>query len=222
MVVMYKERYFLLLSSLLLILTVCGFSDNLFWDIKQPSNSDPKFLIHGSFCLVWMIMLVVQAAIINTGRPDVHKKVGVVGFAISLGMIVSTVYIFAAVWKGWGNMDPYIKANRILFASFVFCLILAFLFRKKSDWHKRLIIVGTLLVMEPVLSRVFGIAEITVLKDMSDSRLDLFWYVAVFTLWGMLFFSLILYDWFLLKRIHTVTYCSFGWLLAVWAGVHFI
>jgi len=41
--------FFPIASFLLLFLTIAGFWDNLFTDVGQPSNSDPKFIVHGLF-----------------------------------------------------------------------------------------------------------------------------------------------------------------------------
>jgi hypothetical protein len=41
--------YFSGISVLLLLLSIIAFSDNLFTDVGQPSNRDPKFIIHGLF-----------------------------------------------------------------------------------------------------------------------------------------------------------------------------
>ncbi len=39
-----KKNYFLVASVALLLLSIIGFSDNLFTDIGQESNSDPKYV----------------------------------------------------------------------------------------------------------------------------------------------------------------------------------
>ncbi|MFD2099326.1 hypothetical protein [Flagellimonas iocasae] len=56
-----EKYYYPIVSSLLLVLSVLAFSDNLFWDIGQQSNSDPKFIVHGLFMLAWFITFVVQS-----------------------------------------------------------------------------------------------------------------------------------------------------------------
>ena len=54
-----RKNYFFWASFFLLFLSVFAFSDNLFYDVKQESNSDPKFIIHGLFFLAWFIILVI-------------------------------------------------------------------------------------------------------------------------------------------------------------------
>ena len=216
------RKYFLIISSLLLLFSVWGFSDNLFWDIGQPSNKDPKFVVHGLFCLAWMIFLVVQSALIANRSVALHRKIGLAGFAVALAMMASTLYLFVAIWKGWANMAPFVKANRILFASFAICVMWAILARRKPAWHKRLMLVGTFFIMEPMLSRVFGTAEITLLKDMSDSQLDAAWYMVVYPLWASLFASLFVHDWLTTKQFHPVTVSASSWIVLVLIGVHWM
>lgn len=216
------RRYFALISATLLVLAVWGFSDNLFWDTGQPSNSDPKFVVHGLFCLAWFIVFFVQSMLVANRNAALHRKLGLVGLAIAVGTIISTVYLFAAIWKGWENMAPFVKANRVLFASYAICVCWAFYLRRRSAWHKRLMLVGTLFMMEPILSRVFGTAEITILKGLSDGQLDFYWYVVVFSLWAGLFLSLFVYDWLTSKRFHPVTLGGAGWLVSAWTAVHFV
>lgn len=217
-----SRDYYFGISVVILLLSVWGFSDNLFWDVGQPSNSDPKFIVHGLFCLAWMVMLVVQTSLVRQRNVRLHMKLGLLGMAIAAGVTISTVYVFVVIWSGWENMAPFVKANRILFASYSICVVAAFLNRRRPDWHKRLMIVATLFMMEPILSRVFGTMEMTVLRGMTDSQLDLYWYFVVFALWGALFASLLWHDLKTLKRVHPVSICGAGWVVAVWIAVQFI
>ena len=47
------SAYLSITSALLLFLGVVAFSDNLLTDVAQPSNRDPKFIIHSLFGLAW-------------------------------------------------------------------------------------------------------------------------------------------------------------------------
>jgi hypothetical protein len=62
-----KKNYFFYCSLVLLFLSLFAFSDNLIYDVKQESNSDPKFIIHGLFFLAWFVLLVIQTGYIRKG-----------------------------------------------------------------------------------------------------------------------------------------------------------
>jgi hypothetical protein len=63
-----RRRYFSVAAALLLALTLLGFSDNLLINVGQPSNGDPKFVVHGLLCLAWMAIFAAQANLVRTGN----------------------------------------------------------------------------------------------------------------------------------------------------------
>jgi uncharacterized membrane protein len=106
-------------------LSVAAFSDNLFTDIGQPSNRDPKFIAHGAFGLAWYALLVVQANLIRTRNITLHKRIGIAALVVAAGVVVSTLYIFIVTWKGWSNMGPEVRANRLFLPGYALCVSLA-------------------------------------------------------------------------------------------------
>lgn len=202
-----RKNYFFITSLLLLFLSLVAFSDNLFYDVKQDSNSDPKFIIHGLFFLAWFVLLVVQTGYIRKGNYKAHRTLGVTGMLVGLGVVISTFYVFVAVYKGWNAMPGFVKANRFLTTSFALLLLLAYLQRKNGVKHKRYIYVGTLYVLGPVLDRVAG--KLGVVNDMSFILFEA-------VVWNTLFLSLFIYDWRTLRKIHPISYIGFGWFYVVW------
>ncbi len=199
-----KKIYFLTASILLFILSVIGFSDNLFTDVHQKSNSDPKFIIHGLFCFAWFIILIIQTNFIRKGDYKTHMKLGIAGLITAICVFVSTVYIFVVIYKGWDAMFFYAKANRFFMPTYALFVWLGYRNRKHAVNHKRYMYVGTLFMLGPILDRAAGrIIPIP---------------VEIFTpaVWNLFFISLFIYDWISLKRIHPITYLSFIWFYIVW------
>jgi hypothetical protein len=207
--------YFPVASVLLLLLTLIGFSDNLVTDVGQPSNSDPKFIIHGLLCGAWMILLAVQASLVSAGNVRLHRKFGIAGVLIAIGVTVSTVWVFIAVWKGWGAMTPEVKANRLLLPSYSLFVALAFLRRRRPDWHRRLIYVGTLFMLEPVLARAYDPLLYPFEGWFTDRQADLAFLPWLFLVWLAFFLSLFLYDARVARRIHPVTIGGLLWFGAI-------
>lgn len=213
-----RKNYFSLASGLMLALTLWGFSDNLIWNVGQPSNHDPKFIIHGLFCLAWMLILFTQANLARKGNARLHRKLGMAGLIAAFGVTISTIHIFVAVWKGWDSMPFYLKANRLLLPSYSLFVLLGFLNRKRSDWHKRYLFVATLYMLEPVLSRAFDPLE-PLLSGLSDSQVDFYWWIFFVVVWNAFFLSLFVYDWLVARRIHPVTAGGLAWFYAILAIV---
>lgn len=216
-----RRHYFPVASILLLALTVLGFSDNLFTNVGQKSNADPKFIVHGLFCLAWMILLAVQANLVGRGNVRLHRTLGMAGMGVAAGVVLSTLWVFVAVWKGWDAMQVVGKANRVLLPGFAVLVTLGFLNRARPDRHKRLIFVASLYMMEPVLSRAFDPFD-PILDLFTEDQVDRAWWVFFVGVWNALFLSLIAYDWATLRRIHPVTAGGYAWFCAVWSAIWFV
>ena len=213
-----KRRYYSYATGILLFLTVWGFSDNLLWRIDQPSNSDPKFIAHGSFCLGWMLVLFAQANLVRTRNVALHRKLGVAGFLTAIGVTVSTLYVFWAVWRPWREMYVFVQANRLLLPGFTLLVLLAFVNRTRPDWHRRYVFLASLYMLEPVLSRAFGPLE-PLLTSFTDSQIDAVWWVFFVASWNALFLSQFAYDRAVLGKIHPATKRATILFYAIWVAV---
>ena len=212
--------YFSITSALLLFLSVTAFSDNLFTDIGQSSNSDPKFIIHGLFGLAWYALLVIQANLVRVRNIKLHRKLGIATLIVAIGVTLSTLYIFIVVWKGWGHMGTEVRANRLFLPGYATCLLLAWLRRGQPDWHKRLMFAGTFFMLGPVLSRAYDPligSWMESLFPVFSARVDEVGFLVFYWgIWNGFFLSLALYDWNMLRRIHPVTVAGFAWFVLTW------
>src|SRR5690606_37183724 len=76
--------YFSVVTVVLLVLGVVAFSDNLFTNITQPSNRDPKFVVHGLFGLAWYVLLATQANLVRQCNLRLHRKLGIATFVVAI------------------------------------------------------------------------------------------------------------------------------------------
>lgn len=200
-----RKNYFQIASIVLLMLSIIAFSDNLFTDVGQKSNSDPKFIIHGLIMFSWFILFVFQTNFIRKGNYNAHMKLGIAGFVSAILVVISTVYIISEVYQGgWNTLKYFEKAILLLIPSFAVLVLLGYLYRKNGNRHKRFIYVGTLLILEPILDRVAA--------NLHIGNNELF----VILVWNGLFISLFVYDWMTLKKIHKISWMGFVWLYVVW------
>jgi hypothetical protein len=215
-----RPAYFAVTTTILLILSLVAFSDNLFTDIGQPSNSDPKMVVHGLFGLVWYLLLALQANLVRVRNLRLHRRLGITTFLVGLGVTLSTLWVFIAVWKGWGAMSAEARANRLLLPGFALALLLAWRWRTRADWHKRLILAGTFLMLGPVLARCYDPLIVSWLEPLAPGvmmRMDEVGFLIFFVgLWIGSFASLARYDWLTLRRVHPVTITGFIWLMTSW------
>lgn len=217
-----RNFYYTLFTFIMLVLGLVAFSDNLLTDIDQPSNKQPSIVIHGIFALAWMVLLVVQANWVRTSNLSAHRKLGPYVFAVGAGLVLSTLVVFYGSFRGFDVMPPQVLANRIMLPLFGVALFFAWRRRHLAAWHKRLIILGTVLTLSPILSRAVDRILTWVVPGQSEGGLDLLfvgWFAGV---WTALLASHWVYDYWTLRRIHPVTIMATVALYGVYALVYSI
>ena len=198
--------YFPIMTTLLLVLSLLAFSDNLVTDVHQPSNSDPQMAVHGLFAAAWVSLFAVQAWLIYLRKIAAHRKLGQAVFVVGIGLVLSTLYLFVSKFHGWAAMEPEVLANRLLLPVFVICAGLAWQRRNRADWHKRLLLVGTMALLEPVLARTYDPLTGWMLPATMSEALDTALFLSyLFGTWLAFLGSLWLYDRATFGRIHPVT-----------------
>ncbi len=212
-----RARYFFVVAALILFaLTLVAFWDNLVTDTGQASNHDPKFIVHGLFCGAWIIILVVQALLVSRRNVRLHRKLGIAGLLIAAGVTLSTIWVFWAVWKGWAAMSPDVRANRLLLPGYTLLVTLAYLNRRRPEWHKRYIIAGTLFMLQPILDRVYDPLLVPFMSGMTEKQIDAAFQPIIFAIWLGFFAALFVYDAMVIRRIHRVTAGALAWFAVAW------
>lgn len=210
-----RRYYFPAVFIVLFALSIAAFWDNLVTDVGQPSNSDPKMIVHAAFAALWMLTLVLQSVFIRSGNIRLHRKLGTAGFLAAAGVIASTVYLFAVKWTGWALMEPETKANRLLLPAFAISILLAYRNRRRPEIHKRLVLAGTLFLLEPILARLYDPYLVPVLPD-AVNRWDAVSYLVYLAgTWSAFYASLLVYDRLLLRRPHPVSLSGFALAIAL-------
>jgi len=154
------DRVFFSLMILLLWGTVLfGFSRTYFLAgmVLAPL---PNLLIHvhGAAFTLWMLLLLVQSALITTHQVRVHRQLGVAGFILAVLMVVLGLFAAAdALRRGSGPLGLDSKTffvipitDMVLFSLFVFS---AYRARFKPEAHKRLILIATIALMGAGIGR---------------------------------------------------------------------
>ncbi len=211
--------FFPIASLFLLFLTIAGFWDNLFTDVGQPSNSDPKFIVHGLFCGSWMIALLAQSLLVNRGNVRLHRKLGMFALVAAIGVALSTIWVFVVVWKGWALMTPEVRANRLLLPSYALFVGLGCRFRRAPEQHKRFMYTGTLFMLEPILARAYDRLLVPFMTGLTEAQIDAVFLPTLFAVWVSFFLALFAYDWALARRVQAVTAGALLWFASIWAIV---
>ncbi|MEK7316939.1 MAG: hypothetical protein AAB011_12220 [Candidatus Eisenbacteria bacterium] len=123
----------------------------------------PLLILHGILFTSWILLFLVQVRLVAAKRTDIHRKLGVA--AAMLAVVMPAVGALAAITsakKGFTppNGPPALVflmiplADMILFSTLT---ALGLYFRRRSDIHKRLMLLATLAILTPAIARIWFI-----------------------------------------------------------------
>ena len=86
-----ERRFYTGMALAMLVAAYVGFARSFFLRPlfpEWPSPSEPIFYVHGAFFSAWCVLLVIQAVLVGAGRTDVHRKLGLLGVIVAVGMVI--------------------------------------------------------------------------------------------------------------------------------------
>lgn len=154
------------------IISMVGFWPSYFAPMIARNYQSPSSVMqfHVLFCMAWLVLLVSQPLLIIQGRPRLHRTIGVFGALVALGVVVTGVAVQIDVMplrakqgdelNAVGN--PFIRLTLLLV--YAVCIGLALVARRRIDWHKRLMLIGSFALLQSPVDRmtanVFGLQNI--------------------------------------------------------------
>lgn len=203
------ERIFY--SFMAILLCVCvfiGFAPTYFEaGLPNPPLPSPILHIHGAVFTLWMLLFVVQVALISARRVHWHRSFGTVAFSlppimIVLGVIAAIDALHRQVMIG--PLDPAVSLAIPLIgiAGFTVVIYASWRARRRPDAHKRLILIATM----GLVSAAFG--------RFPWSRIGLPPAAGAVTGLGVLLLIFIVYEVVTLRRIHPSTAWSAPFVFA--------
>ncbi len=194
-----ERVYFGGMAILLCATVVIGFIPTYFGAgmLRAPLPS-PILHVHGAVFTLWMVLFLIQAALISARRVAWHRSLGTVAFClppimIVLGVIAAIDALHRRVMIG--PLDPAVSLSIPLLGISCFAVVIfaAWRTRRRPDAHKRLILIATIGLADAALGRF------------PWSRIGLAPAAGAVTGLGVLILLVIAYDLFSLRRLHRST-----------------
>jgi hypothetical protein len=147
----FLSRYFYFCMALVMaVLGAWAFSNTV--DARLLHAKPPRPLLlwfHGAAFSAWVVLFVAQSAWVRVRKVGVHRALGWFGVALAAFMIVSG-YIVSIVMIRFEMTVLHLK-NAASFLSILWCdliifgacMALAIYFRKRPEYHRRLVLVGS-------------------------------------------------------------------------------
>jgi uncharacterized integral membrane protein len=146
------DRYFYFgMSLLILVLVTAMFSTTVPARLFHPKTAPPYIVwIHGAVFYGWVLFFMLQSGLVKIRKTRWHRSIGWFGLALGLavlGLGVSTTiamhrFEFLTLHQG---QDAIISISVPLWDMVCFAVVfsLAILWRKKLEYHRRLMLIAT-------------------------------------------------------------------------------
>ncbi|HUI84687.1 MAG TPA: hypothetical protein VL240_10710 [Candidatus Binatia bacterium] len=203
----FLGRYFYFCMSLVMAaLVVWGFSHTVGASLFHAKPPRPLLLwIHGAAFSTWIVFFIAQSALVRVRKVSVHRFLGWFGTGlatvmVALGCTITVVMTrFDSIVLHQKDVDSFVSipfSDMIVFGT---CMALAIYWRKKPEFHRRLVFVATCALM-----------------DAAIGRFD-FWYNhSIFYLGlDLLIVSGMVRDWVVDRRVHKVYLCALPLMMVV-------
>lgn len=113
---------------------------------------------HGVVMTLWVVLFITQVGLVAAGRTDIHRRLGLAGAALAvLLLVLGTLTAIDAARHGKPPGPPplvFLAITLSVLVVFAIFVAAALYFRKRSDYHKRLMVLATLTVIQPAVARV--------------------------------------------------------------------
>jgi uncharacterized membrane protein YozB (DUF420 family) len=154
-----SARFNALMGMAMAAIVVLGFSRTYY--LKELFETPPLTLrlhLHGLALTLWLVLFVVQASLVERGRLSVHKTLGIAG-AVLAAFIVAVTFAAAIEAARLDGDHGGITAVDRLYSSVLVISIFglfvatAIVLRRRPEIHKRLMLLATITVIGPGVTR---------------------------------------------------------------------
>lgn len=155
------EKYFYFAMSLLIAaIVVAGFSRTVNQNLFHPAVPRPILLwIHGAAFTLWIVFYILQSALVRVRKVKWHRLLG--WFGVGLAAIMVPLGVSVAIIMG--RFDKHVlhipETDTFLSVPFgdmiIFTVLvgLAIYWRRKPEYHRRLLFLGTCALLDAAFGR---------------------------------------------------------------------
>lgn len=155
-----KPSFFLVMAIVGLLAALIGFAKTFFIPVAKGSFEAPVIIhVHGAFAFAWIFLFVIQTSLIHFRNYRLHKYMGISGIFIAAGIFITMIptaifVVHREMSQGFGESAYSGLLGVVTSGVLFFGLVLAGIInRKKPDYHKRLMLLATIVVLWPAWFR---------------------------------------------------------------------
>jgi hypothetical protein len=166
----WRRSFFVVMTALLSLAVLVGFARTLYLRPLFGLPDMPGYLyVHGAVLTSWFALLAVQVSLVRRGSTATHRRVGPYGAVLAVAVIGTGCFTLAlgdapfvdeSLSRSFGNL--------LSLVGFAFCVSVGVVLRNRPEAHKRLMLLGSILITAPALDRA---GQLPVLQRVIDPLL---------------------------------------------------
>ena len=204
-----RGSFFVVMAALLAITVFIGFAPTFYLRSSYNPNKELSTLlhVHGFALSAWILLFLVQTVLIARGSRILHRRLGWLMAGLAVTILVLMCAAIREQLRRVPPMPPPALALAFgLFDVIVFAMLVggAICWRSRPDWHKRLLLAATILLVEAAVVRIVAFHGIHEPLHLMLSQV----------LSAVLFFApCFIYDWATRRKIHPATIMGLGLIM---------
>lgn len=158
----HERRFFFSMAIAILVTVVTGFGSQLAARRVWFADFPWQVHLHAIVFSAWILLYAVQSGLVVQGHHlTLHRRLGWAGAVIAsimvpLGISVTLMAIARGSITGIFPLGLFLALDVLHIIGFGVLTYAAFRLRQNAEWHKRLMLCGTVLLTAPAFSRLFG------------------------------------------------------------------
>ena len=158
----FERWFYISCATMVVVVTLAGFSVDLEL-LKDMSGISLLVRFHAAVMFTWVCLFVVQILLVAMGRTQWHRRLGIFGVILAVLLVaVGSTTAMTAAQLGGDHLPPGMPINFFLAGSFELLILFSVFvsagiaLRRRSDYHKRLMLLATLPLLDAALARFIG------------------------------------------------------------------
>jgi len=153
------QRFFTRLAQGLAALIVFGFAQWALRGFVAPLKTPIWIHLHGLAMLGWLALIVTQNTLAGNGNLALHRRLGwaslvlvaaIMGFGIFSGRMALVLHRVPPFFTN----AYFLSLTHVEVVVFGSMIAVAIAMRRQTQWHRRLMLGATIILMEPALGRL--------------------------------------------------------------------
>lgn len=152
------HRFFLTIAIVMAAINVLGFSVQVAMG-RSTFGAPPLVHLHAFVFFGWTALYLLQNALVATGSIVLHRRLGWIGAGWAAVMVVVGI-VTTIVMVREGRAPFFFVPGYFLFMNSLSVLVFgglvaaAIRLRRRTDWHRRLMVGGMAVIMGPAFGRL--------------------------------------------------------------------